>query len=63
MSKEDLAWFKPADVKLLALQWRKAVLDEMVVELEQKFSWQSLGASSGQPAQVAAHHVHLKISS
>ena len=34
MSKEDLARFKSADAKLLALQRRKALLDEMAVELD-----------------------------
>ena len=73
MSKEDLARFKSADAKLLALQRRKALLDEKAVELdddqavrparimvraEQDFSGQSLGASSGQLAKLAAHDVH-----
>ena len=63
MSKEDLARFKSANAKLLALQHRKALLDKMAAELdddqavgpagimeraEQDFSRQSLGASSGQ---------------
>ena len=67
MSKEDLARFKSADAKLLALQRRKALLDEKAVELdddqalrparimvraEQGFSGQSLGASSGQLSQL-----------
>ena len=34
MSKEDLARFKSVDAKLLALQHRKALLDEMAVELD-----------------------------
>ena len=34
MSKEDLARFKSADAKLLALQRRKALLDERAVELD-----------------------------
>ena len=74
LSKEDLARFKSAYAKLLALQHRKVLLDEMAVELDDNqavqpirlmeraeldFSGQSLGASSGQLAQLAAHHVHL----
>ena len=73
MSKEDLAArFKSADAKLLALQHTKTTLDKMAAELdacqamqpagimeraEQDFSRQGLGASSGQPAQLAANHV------
>ena len=73
MSKEDLAArFKSADAKLLALQRTKATLDKMAAELdagqavqpagimeraERDFSRQSLGASSGQLAQLAANHV------
>ena len=34
MSKEDLARFKSADAKLLALQRRKAALDRMAAELD-----------------------------
>ena len=75
MSKDDLARFKSAFAKLLALQHRKALLDGMAVELddeqavqpagimenaEREFSRQSLGASSGQLAQLAEHHVHLE---
>ena len=75
MSEEDLARFKSANAKLLALQRRKALLDKMAVDLdddqavqplgimeraEQDFSGQSLGASSGQLAQLAAHPVHWK---
>ena len=79
MTKEDLARFKSANAKLLALQHRKAALDRMAAELdaeqalqpagimeraEQDFSRQSLGASSGQLAQLAAYHdrdhVHLE---
>ena len=75
MSKEDLARFKSADAKRLALQRRKAALDRMAAELdaqqavqpagimeraEQDFSGQSLGASSGQLAQLAANHVPLE---
>ena len=67
MSKEDLARFKSAGAKLLALQLRKAALDRMAAELdaeqavqpaeimeraERDFSGQSQGASSGQLAQV-----------
>ena len=73
MSKEDLAArFKSADAKLLALQRTKATLDKMAAELdagqavqpagimeraERDFSRQSLGASSGQLAQLAANNV------
>ena len=75
MSKEDLARFKSADAKLWALQRTEAALDKMAAELdagqavqpagimgraERDFSGQSLGASSGQLAQLAAHHVHLE---
>ena len=75
LSKEDLARFKLDGAKLLALQRRKTVLDEVAAELdaeqaeqpagimeraERDFSGQSLGASSGQLAQLAAHHVHLE---
>ena len=67
MSKEDLARFKSADAKLLALQRRKALLDEMAVELdddqamqptgimeraERDFYGQILDVSSGQLAQL-----------
>ena len=34
MSKKDFARFKSADAKLLALQRRKALLDEKAVELD-----------------------------
>ena len=71
MSKEDLARFKSADAKRLALQRRKAALDRMAADLdaqqagimeraERDFSGQSLGASSGQLAQLAANHVPLE---
>ena len=75
LSKEDLARFKLDGAKLLALQRRKTVLDEMAAELdaeqavqpagimeraERDFSGQSLGASSGQLAQLAANHVPLE---
>ena len=75
ISKEDLARFKSADAKLLPMQRRMAALDRMAAELgdsqarqpkgimeraERDFSRQSLGASSGQLAQLAAHHVHLE---
>ena len=67
--------FKSAGAKLLALQRRQALLDKMAVELdddqamqlagiieraERDFSGQSLGASSGQLAQLAANHVPLE---
>ena len=63
MSKEDLAKFKSADAKLLALQSTNAALDKMAAELgacqavqpagimeraERDFSRQSLGATSRQ---------------
>ena len=35
MSKEDLARFKSADAKLLALQHKKALLDKMAAELDE----------------------------
>ena len=75
LSKEDLARFKSDGAKFLALQRRKTVLDEMSAELddeqavhpagimeraERDFSRQSLGASSGQLAQLAANHVPLE---
>ena len=43
MSKEDLARFKSADAKLLALQRRKALLDEMAVS-NQRVSFQTFAA-------------------
>ena len=67
MSKDDLARFKSANAKLLALQRRKALLDEMAVELdddqamqptgimeraERDFYGQILDVSSGQLAQL-----------
>ena len=43
MSKEDLARFKSADAKLLALQRRKALLDEMAVS-NQRVTFQTFAA-------------------
>ena len=76
MSKEDLAArFKAADAKLLALQHTKVTLNKMAAEVdasqvvqpagimersERDFSRQSLGASSGQLAQLAVNHVPLE---